>query len=740
MRQEEAKERQRIFTSRLSTAKRKVGLLQEIAARHDVAQEEHRLRDALAKLEKRRSEGCQKLSEALAAVYRDSSKFSENQVTTLVQNLERLCTQAAGGGVTTGQLLESLESGAAAVLHRGLDDRRERVRALGITTKGLQAQLADARAEGKAVVSELTEGKRDAFQASKSTLRQLKAEVDSLAKEIRKETENGKKEGEKLGKYRQVIEQARQKLHSNEKKVAGLRTQLRNRQEEHVELQNELDQMKKAEAAFGQGCDVQVLAAVEVPNFVSAGGSSVSAGSAPPAGGASAATFNSTKDHDHGYVGRAVSSSNTTTWCLLKEPPCGGAKRKHGKVWWTREQLAEVTSSTAVFPDSLQEQFRACLSSHKAALTRSEEALSERQRFLDSLVGEYEKYRKKAETVARLQDRNGSPVEKDTLERLQQENQEVRAQVSAVSTEIRGLQQSNGQHHAKVLALRSDILRICDSLAQKSSQRGSFEKKLVRLRAEVSEKDEERELLTRFADEGRKKALDQEVDILRTLEKNLQMECKTLKSRLEAATAPNRSGEADDRAGNTVPQVLDADVGATAGSASATSDVGTPRDRSASTDTPPAGPDDEGRAPSAAWSEVMELRSLLRQYEQAVEQEERDEELLRQQNEHILAQLQDIYACCNLKGNMGQRVQLEYIRNVFRQVLSEEAAHTGEHEQCVAVLLEFLEFDIREQDQIRKKRQAAAASPFVAPTKAMTALGSRFLESFSATTNSWLWS
>ncbi len=48
---------------------------------------------------------------------------------------------------------------------------------------------------------------------------------------------------------------------------------------------------------------------------------------------------------------------------------------------------------------------------------------------------------------------------------------------------------------------------------------------------------------------------------------------------------------------------------------------------------------------------------------------------------------------------------MEYIRCVFRQFLDCFVTGPDEHEQCIPVLLKFLEFDMEEQAQILRRRQ-----------------------------------
>ncbi|CAD7928948.1 unnamed protein product [Amoebophrya sp. A120] len=816
------------LNARIRDARQKVSLLDEHAAKRKTLAGAANLR---RELETRRNY-LTELEKNLADLYSNSTKFEAEQTQVVKQEIATLTSDWKGlltssdsfSAATTGRLtnnaewMGALSSAASSAFQRILEDKRERVRALGNTNKVLQAQLQETKAEGKAVVSEFSESRKDTAQNALDELEKLQKEVEDLKRTKKKDVEFTQKEQEKLQKYEKVIQQADAKLKVNQKKCSALKEQLQKQQEEHVAAQMELDRAKHA----GQELDFdheEVLACVEVPVRGTAASASSTSSSTTrpktPTGSVGVLTKNPAKNSTSKNL-----QPDSEIWCLLKHQSKNLDKTstakdlayKQSKCWWRLQQLEELLpkATSTTFPVPLQTQYRQLLEKQEQRVLQVTEVRKEREKCLENLRAEYQKYKKKADTVAKLQQQQTSSFSSSSdgaggtctseqslkpeesmakgLEKLQSDNAELRSHIAAVSKEIRELQQGNTLHHQTVGKIRTEILRICDSLAQKSTQQTSFEKKKQSIRQEIQNKEEERFMLENYAVEQnstRKKALDQEVDILRTLEKNLQVERKTLQEKLASLleerreqnerTTTARKDEKDDgkavagaeEAGKKesleappedAGKKLQLPLGVSTNSSAIPPEHQTkgpsflPPNRITTTSggsstTQSTAPEqvyqnnnleEVLRQPTVAWSDLMELRALIRQYEQCLEQEKRDEDLLRQQNDHLIFQLQEIYSTTNLQQNMSEQTQLEYIRNVFRQFLDldengssslyqnltsslggSRSSSAGtlqklaeEHEQCIPVLLKFLEFDLVEQEQIRQKRAKKAESSY----------------------------
>eukprot|EP00392_Amoebophrya_sp_AT5.2_P004372 g4380.t1 len=766
----------------LAETQQKVALAKQVAENRTAGAEAEELRKALSEWEAKKLASLKGLRVSLRELYAASEKFDATQMGQVLEDVSRVFAEwesAVQGCSDPSRPVPAVDAdqlgGVAAAVtasfQRLFEAQRERVRQLGTTNKQLQSRLQETKAEGKAVVSEFVESTKDSAQAARDAVANLEGEIEKLKQDLKKETESDKREAEKLKKYDVVIEQAKVKLAGNEKKVLGLKSELAGRQEEHVGLQMELDRVKHA-GVDAMGCEVVACVEVEVGALgrgEATGRSTVGAMGKMQAGAATTAGAGSSSgaEDDGTSTSGAAPETAREVWCLLKNanpstengtaptPAAPSLSREElNKRWWRRDRLQALMGSSRStttapfnFPVPVQQQHRLAIATREQKLQQVVSVRKEREKWLENLQSEYSKYKKKAETVAKLQKQQGGgqDVDGSLLEKMQAENAELRSRITAVSAEIRSLQQSNGNHCENVARIRGEILALCDALAQKQSQQAMFEKKRQALRAEIAEKEEEREMLDKFAVEqnaGRKKALDQEVDILRTLQKNLEVEMRGLQQKLEVLVAegkvelermtraqtgvpmgkgggghvPSGDGEKGDRAtltepaagaavGNgTLPQHQDHDPlafeppprhNSTASSFTSETTSATELHLHSSS----------SRQPSVAWSDLMELRGLIRQYEQCIEQEKRDEELLKQQNDHLIAQLQEVYSCTNLKQNIGERTQVEYIRNVFRSFLAETEPVTSlEHEQCIPVLLKFLEFDVVEQEQIRARR------------------------------------
>lgn len=91
--------------------------------------------------------------------------------------------------------------------------------------------------------------------------------------------------------------------------------------------------------------------------------------------------------------------------------------------------------------------------------------------------------------------------------------------------------------------------------------------------------------------------------------------------------------------------------------------------------------DDEPQ-PTPSWSDIMELRQLIRQYEQCLAQERRDELLLRKQNDVLAEQVELVRSANELQANLQEVTHVEYMRNVFRKIC---AGPVGELSMCCSV-------------------------------------------------------
>ncbi len=679
----------------------------------------------------------------------------------------------------------------------------------------------------------------------KSSCLDVQNELDALGTEIEKqkqsretEIEQQEREDAKMAKYKQIMEQAGAKLKANEKKIAQLQEQLHGKQEQQVNLQEEVDRVKRADKDFfGSFSSKEVQLTVEVEVSTAPGSSVVAAATSltkavEPENEKGTAAIQTGASEGAKDLKKSESTANPRTekeiWCMLRENNGGkesesekGNRRR--RRWWKKGQLVELMSAstssgageslsstnspsessrsaaTNVLPSVLNVETRIPPPMQtlirQATSVREEEAAvvrrlkDERSRFLANVAEEYEKYKRKAATVVKIQAEQASgPMEAkalaQTIAQTMEKNQSLRQEVNNLALEIQKVQQSNAGVDSKITQARSDILLLSDGLTQKQSQFASFEKKKADLEIELQEKVEEARIAEKYwrdEERGRKHAMEQEVEILKTLAKNLEIEIKTLKDRyatmdrrgshasggiasngtplttpqnalapsIDLCTAAGEcSGEGSGGASENSPQKNASSSMATStaavnddnswsqnnnnskeesttgeskssvqnssGSVSqdeeqrkkshqrsgrascgaqplelprSTSPVEdsvianvTPTNRSADARKNPMNnrlklnlkgigsseidlrdDGDAERKPTVPWSDIMELRALIRQYEQCTEQEKRDEELLRQQNEHLILQLQ-VVSSNSIQSNSIELCYYDHVR------------------------------------------------------------------------------
>lgn len=105
------------------------------------------------------------------------------------------------------------------------------------------------------------------------------------------------------------------------------------------------------------------------------------------------------------------SDDNVVTWCLLREieglrddPELEGVAKINKKYWWKKEALQNMGFASKLEKrKSLQQMQESYLNSKDMELNSIKRYYEDRGKFLANLKEDFEKYRKKAEHVTKLQ-------------------------------------------------------------------------------------------------------------------------------------------------------------------------------------------------------------------------------------------------------------------------------------------------------------------------------------------------
>uniref|UniRef100_A0A7S1WVJ9 GRIP domain-containing protein n=1 Tax=Alexandrium catenella TaxID=2925 RepID=A0A7S1WVJ9_ALECA len=681
------------------------GLMQELRAKQELEAEKARsieetLRSELRALEAQCSDALQDMEKARHAEDATRSELAEQERRALEALEERSRqTESASDGLVQ-ELRERYRQELDAA-REGEDALRSKLAEQEQCVAESKEELGQLQSKSEAKIGEIVRKAKDFSRQMQTRLEASVAENRELTEKCKEVDEAHRQQQDEATKYRQLTAVANSKIEDSDRRAKELMDALSRSQMQRTALQEQVASVEKSL-------------------------------SVPP---------NREELEQRGGIHLAVEGEGDDIWCLLKD---GGeaeqdssseARSAAANRWWKLSQLEAGEK-----PVALQKRWRGEVSALRAQMQRFKRKSEEMQE-------EFDGYKQKANAAlqtgathceevqlkSRQVEQLGEQLRAATLD-VQRAHEDKAKANEELSETRRRLQETlaKGSELEKVLERRArEGEERC--YAEVSSSRSRFEaqREALELKWSENERAYQQELDLRRA---QKESLDEEVEGLRAMLTQRGASATGMDQGMDDGAAASGAGAAVAASSSTGPAADAAPelarsplaVGGQEGQRDAASESGgqswprsSPRTFSRADD--PEGEDDDAPTTtqqvlpqpdssyhaSVTWQGIVQLRSQVRQLENSLQEERQQHGSTRREREAAKAEIREMNMQQSLSNTVGQRQQMEYIRNVFRKFIETCPVGSAEHEQMIFVLTTFFKFPDDDAKVINKNRQSA---------------------------------